>query len=39
MLENFRAMIRHDGPAFDHWKRRTLASFGIVEVDAGGDTT
>lgn len=35
MLENFRAMRHHDGPAFDHWQTRLLASFGIVDVDAG----
>jgi hypothetical protein len=28
--ENFLAMKLHNGPAFEHWKRRTLAAFGIV---------
>jgi hypothetical protein len=28
--ENFLAMKLHTGPAFEHWRRRTLAAFGIV---------
>lgn len=35
MLDNLRAMQRHDGPAYDHWERRVLAAFGVVDVDAG----
>lgn len=35
MLENYRAMVASEGPAFDHWLKRTLASFGIVDLDAG----
>lgn len=35
MLENRRELVAHEGPAFDHWLTRTLASFGIVDLDAG----
>jgi hypothetical protein len=35
MIENHRAMLSSEGPAFDHWLKRTLASFGIVDLDAG----
>jgi hypothetical protein len=31
--ENFMAMKLHTGPAFDHWRARTLAAFGITLVD------
>lgn len=34
MVENLRAMRRHDGPYADHWRKRCLAAFGVVEVDA-----
>ena len=34
MLENHRQLIAHDGPAFEHWRRRTLAAFGVIQVDA-----
>lgn len=35
MIENYRELVAHDGPAFDHWRKRTLASFGIFGLDAG----
>jgi hypothetical protein len=35
MIENYRAMVASEGPAFDHWLSRTLAAFGIVDLDAG----
>ena len=37
MIENHRAMLRHDGPFAEHWRRRCLAAFGIVEVDERSD--
>ncbi len=27
----------HSGPYFDHWRRRTLAAFGVVEASARDD--
>jgi len=33
MLTNHRELVAHDGPAFDHWRRRTLASFGVFDLD------
>lgn len=33
MVENFTALRAHRGPAFDHWRRRTLAAFGVFDVD------
>lgn len=35
MLENRRELIAHGGPAFDHWRKRTLAAFGFTPLDAG----
>lgn len=32
-LENFRQLAAHSGPMFDHWRRRTLAAFGVVLLD------
>lgn len=29
MIGNLRAMLRHDGAEFDHWKRRSLAALGV----------
>jgi hypothetical protein len=29
-LTNRRQLIEHDGPLFDHWRRRCLAAFGVV---------
>lgn len=29
MLENAHQLREHRGPYFDHWRRRTLAAFGI----------
>lgn len=37
MLENRRAMIAHSGPQFDRWRKRTLAAFGIIELDESRD--
>lgn len=31
--ENLTQLVAHDGPYFDHWRRRCLAAFGIVQVD------
>lgn len=33
MLDNLGQLRFHNGPRFDHWRRRLLASFGIVLVD------
>lgn len=35
MLANRRELVAHTGPAFDHWRRRTLAAFGITGLDSG----
>lgn len=29
MIENRAAMMQGNGPWFDHWRRRTLAAFGV----------
>lgn len=31
MLANHRELVAHQGPAFDHWLRRTRAAFGILD--------
>lgn len=33
MIENYRDLHSHAGPFFDHWRRRTLAAFGVGLVD------
>jgi hypothetical protein len=33
MIENHRELLAHAGPRFAHWRRRTLAAFGVVAVD------
>lgn len=33
MLDNLAQLRVHDGPRFAYWRRRLLASFGIVLVD------
>jgi hypothetical protein len=33
LIENHTAMLTARGPFFDHWRRRTLAAFGIRLVD------
>jgi predicted MarR family transcription regulator len=33
MVENRRSLIAHTGEAFEHWRRRCLAAFGVVVVD------
>lgn len=38
VLENFDQLRNHDGPWFDHWRRRTLAAFGVTGVDAPDET-
>lgn len=30
MLTNNEAISEHKGPAFDHWRRKTLAAFGVT---------
>lgn len=35
MIGNHRELLAHDGPHFDHWRKRCLAAFGIVDLDAG----
>lgn len=35
MLGNYRELVAHSGPHFQHWRRRTLAAFGIVSLDDG----
>jgi hypothetical protein len=30
MLANRRSLIAHTGEPFHHWRRRTLAAFGVV---------
>lgn len=30
-------MLTHRGPFFDHWRRRTLAAFGVTELDSSRD--
>lgn len=37
MIENHRELVAHAGPRFAHWRRRTLAAFGIVAVDTDRD--
>jgi hypothetical protein len=37
LVENHRDLVAHSGPWFDYWRARTLASFGVVAVDAGRD--
>lgn len=32
MLENAHQLREHRGPFFDHWRRRTLAAFGVQLV-------
>ena len=32
-IENAAQLHAHGGPYFDHWRRRTLAAFGVVEVE------
>jgi hypothetical protein len=33
MNDNHDAMIEHDGPFFDHWRRQCLAAFGVLVLD------
>jgi hypothetical protein len=37
MLANHSQLVAHRGPFFDHWRARTLAAFGVVEVDSDRD--
>lgn len=37
MLANVRALIAHDGPEFDHWRRQCMLAFGLEVMDAIGD--
>jgi hypothetical protein len=37
LLANHEAMLVHRGPFYEHWKRRTLAAFGVVYLDAERD--
>jgi len=32
--ENHEQLLAHSGPFFDHWRKRTLAAFGVFEADA-----
>ena len=36
-MANHDQMLVHSGPFADHWRRRTLAAFGVVDLDAGRD--
>lgn len=33
VVENHEQLRAHDGPWFEHWRRRTMAAFGIVLLD------
>lgn len=33
MIENYRQLSAHDGPYFEHWRRRCLAAFGVTTID------
>jgi len=35
--DNFRGLVEHRGPHFEHWRRRCLAAFGVLPVDEAGD--
>jgi hypothetical protein len=35
--ENILQLIAHDGPHFEHWRRRSLAALGVAALDATGD--
>lgn len=37
MIANRRELREHSGPFFVHWRRRTLAAFGIALVDGDDD--
>lgn len=37
MLLNAIELQEHRGPFFDHWRRRTLAAFGVFPVDGGDE--
>lgn len=32
-VDNYSQLRAHDGPYFDHWRKRLLASFGVGLVD------
>ena len=34
---NLRDLVNHRGEYFDHWRRRCLAAFGVLQVDERGD--
>lgn len=36
MIEEKRQLQAHDGPHFDHWRKRCMAAFGILPVDERG---
>lgn len=37
MIHNNRQLMAHTGPFFDHWRRRSLAAFGVIQVDERTD--
>jgi hypothetical protein len=37
MLLNAYELRAHNGPSFAHWRRRTLAAFGVAAVDEPGE--
>ena len=37
MLDNHRDLKDHRGPFFEHWRRRTLAAFGVFLDEPSGD--
>jgi len=38
LVENHEAMLARRGPFFDHWRRRTLAAFGVGLADEPRDS-
>ena len=33
-VDNYRDLRQHSGPFFDHWRKRSLAAFGVVMPDS-----
>lgn len=33
-IENYRDLRQHSGPFFEHWRRRSLAAYGVVMPEA-----
>lgn len=38
IVANHEQLRAHDGPFFDHWRRKMLAAFGVTVVDEPDET-